>query len=256
MAGPKASMTWWSFADRGVSADDLIRAVASIGYDGIELADEALWPAIADAGLSIVSHRGHGTIESGLNRAENHDRIEAEIYSNLNLARSWDIPLLICFSGSREGLSDDAGIENTAQGLSRVARAAEEAGVTLVLELLNSKVDHPDYQCDRTPWGLEVIERVGSPRVRLLYDIYHMQVMEGDLMRTVQAHHGTIAHYHVAGNPGRHEPDRSQEISFPAIYEAIAATGYEGYIGMEYIPRGEPVASLRAALHDFRAATT
>ena len=128
----------------------------------------------------------------------------------------------------------------------------EDAGVTLVLELLNSKVDHPDYQCDRTTWGLQVIERVGSPRVRLLYDIYHMQVMEGDLMRTIQAHHGAIGHYHVAGNPGRHEPDRSQEISYPAIYEAIATTDFEGYVGMEYIPRGGPVASLRAALDDFR----
>src|SRR5688500_12189541 len=112
MARPKASMTWWSFADRGVSAGDLIRAVGSIGYDGIELAAEALWPAIADAGLTIVSHRGHGTIESGLNRTENHARIEAEILANLELARRWDIPLLICFSGSREGLAGEVGIEN------------------------------------------------------------------------------------------------------------------------------------------------
>ena len=123
MAGPRASLTWWSFADRGVAADDLIRAVAAMGYDGIELADEALWPAIAEAGLAIVSHRGHGTIESGLNRPENHDRIEAEILANLDLARRWNIPLLICFSGSREGLSDEAGIENTALGLSRVAES-------------------------------------------------------------------------------------------------------------------------------------
>src|SRR5215204_6179078 len=221
MAGPNASLTWWSFADSGVGADDLIRAVAAMGYDGIELADEALWPAIAEAGLAIVSHRAHGTIEAGLNRPENHDRVEAEILSNLDLARRWNIPLLICFSGSREELSDEAGIENTALGLARVARAAEQAGVTLALELLNSKVDHPSYQCDRTTWGLEVIERVGSPRVRL--------------------HHDAFAHYHVAGNPGRHEPDHSQEISYPAVYEAIAATGFDGYVGMEYLPRGGPV---------------
>ncbi len=255
MAGPRLSLTWGSFADLGVAADDLIRAVAALGYDGIELAEEALWPAIAEAGLAIVSHRGHGTIESGLNRPENHDRIEAEILANLDLARRWDIPLLICFSGSREGLSTEAGIENTVLGLSRVAKAAEDAGVTLALELLNSKVDHPDYQCDHTAWGMEVIARVGSPRVRLHYDVYHMQVMEGDLIRTIRAHHGAFAHYHVAGNPGRHEPDRSQEVSYPAIYEAIAATGYDGYVGMEYIPRGELVYSLRAALDDFRTAT-
>ena len=255
MAGPKASMTWWSFADRGVSADDLIRAVASIGYDGIELADEALWSAIAEAGLAIVSHRGHGTIESGLNRAENHDRIEAEILSNLELAERWGIPLLICFSGSRVELTDEEGVENTALGLSRVAGAAEDAGITLVLELLNSKIDHPDYQCDHTTWGLKVIERVASPRVRLLYDVYHMQVMEGDLIRTIQTQHDAFGHYHVAGNPGRHEPDRSQEISYPAIYEAIAATGFQGFVGMEYLPRRELTESLQAALDDFRAAT-
>ena len=254
MAPPKVSLTWWSFADRELSSDELIRAVAAMGYAGIELANEALWPAIADAGLAIVSHRGHGTIESGLNRAENHDRIEAEILSNLQLAQRWDIPLLICFSGSRAELTDDAGVENTALGLSRVAGAAENAGVTLVLELLNSKIDHPDYQCDHTTWGLKVIERVASPRVRLLYDVYHMQVMEGDLIRTIQSHHDAFGHYHVAGNPGRHEPDRSQEISYPAIYQAIAATGFEGYVGMEYLPRGSLAESLRAALDDFRAA--
>ncbi len=254
MGRPKASMTWWSFAERGVEANDLIRAVAAMGYDGIELADEVLWTVIRGEGLALVSHRGHGTIESGLNRRENHDRIEAEILANLDLAQRWDIPVLICFSGNREGVADEVGIENTALGLSRVARAAEQAGVTLALELLNSKVDHPGYQCDRTSWGLSVIEQVGSPRVRLLYDVYHMQVMEGDVIRTIEAHHDAFAHFHGAGNPGRHDPDRSQELWYPAIYRAIAATGFDGYIGMEYIPRGGPVASLQAALDDFRAA--
>ena len=255
MAGPRASMTWWSFAERGVEANDLIRAVATMGYDGIELADEALWPAIAGEGLAVVSHRGHGTIESGLNRRENHDRIEAEILASLNLAQQWDIPVLICFSGNREGVAEEAGIENTALGLSRVARAAEQAGVTLVLELLNSKVDHPGYHCDRTAWCLSVIEQVGSPRVRLLYDIYHMQVMEGDVIRTIETHHDAFAHYHVAGNPGRHDPDSTQELWYPAIYRAIAATGFGGYIGMEYTPRGQLVESLQSALDNFRAAT-
>jgi hydroxypyruvate isomerase len=256
MAVPKASMTWWSFAMQDVEAADLIRAVAALGYDGIELADETLWPAIAEAGLAIVSHRGHGTIESGLNRRENHDRIEAELLANLELAQRWRVPVLVCFSGNRNGVADEIGIENTALGLSRVARAAEHAGVTLALELLNSKIDHPHYQCDRTTWGLDVIERVGSPRVRLLYDVYHMQVMEGDIIRTIQTHHHAFAHYHVAGNPGRHDPDHSQELNYPAIYQAIAATDFDGYVGMEYTPRGELVASLRTALNDFRAATS
>ncbi len=251
MVGPKASLTWWSFADRGVEAGDLLRAAATMGYAGIELADEALWPVIAEAGLAIASHRGHDTLTEGLNHRENHDRIEREVLTNLALAQGWNIPTLICFSGNREGLSDEDGIENTAVGLARVAEAAEEAGVTLALELLNSRVDHPDYQCDRTAWGLEVIERVGSPRVKLLYDVYHMQVMEGNVIHTIQNHHAAFGHYHVAGNPGRHEPDRTQELWHPAIYGAIAATGFGGYVGMEYVPRGDPIASLRAALDDY-----
>ena len=250
MTGPKASLTWWSFADRGVEAEALIRGAAAMGYDGIDLADDALWPAIADAGLAIATHRGHGTIEDGLNRRQNHDRIERELLASLELAQRWRIPILICFSGNRDGISDEEGIEVTALGLSRVAKAAEDAGVTLALELLNSRVDHPGYQCDRTAWGLAVIERVESPAVKLLYDVYHMQVMEGNIIGAIRAHHPAFAHYHVAGNPGRHEPDSSQELRYPAIYEAIAATGFTGYVGMEFIPRGDPIASLRAALND------
>jgi hydroxypyruvate isomerase len=253
MTGPKASLTWWSFANRGVEGDELIGAAAAMGYDGIELADEALWPAIADAGLAIATHRGHDSLESGLNQPANHDRIERELLVNLELAQRWEIPVLICFSGNRDGLSDEAGIEETARGLARVAGAAEEAGVTLALELLNSKVDHPGYQCDRTAWGLQVIARVASPRVRLLYDVYHMQVMEGNILHTIAGHHHTFVHYHVAGNPGRHEPDDAQELRYPAIYRAIAATGYDGFVGMEYVPRGDPLASLRASLDAFRA---
>jgi hydroxypyruvate isomerase len=255
MTGPQASFTWWSFTNRGTPAGELIRAAARIGYDGIELAEEEHWPAIAEAGLAIASHRGHTTLESGLNQRQNHARIERELLANLQLAQRWHIPVLICFSGNRNGLSDEVGIENTARGLSRVARAAEDAGVDLALELLNSKIDHPDYQCDRTAWGLAVIARVASPRVKLLYDVYHMQVMEGDVIRTIQTHHHTFAHYHVAGNPGRHDPDRTQELWYPAIYEAIAATGYTGCVGMEYIPRADPIASLETSLQAFRAAT-
>lgn len=254
MAGPKASLTWWSFANRGVADAELIRAAADIGYDGIELADEALWPGIADAGLAIASHRGHGTLESGLNRIQNHDRIEREILENLELAQQWGRPVLICFSGNRDGLSEEEGIANTVRGLSRVARAAEEAGVTLALELLNSKVDHPGYQCDRTAWGITVVEQISSPAVRLLYDVYHMQVMEGDIIRTINDDHAAFAHYHVAGNPGRHEPDGAQELHYPPIYRAIARTGFTGYVGMEYIPTRDPLASLQSSLEAFRSA--
>jgi hypothetical protein len=138
--------------------------------------------------------------------------------------------------------------EITAEGLRLVARAAEEAGITLVLELLNSKVDHKDYQCDRTDWGVRVIQMVDSPRVKLLYDIYHMQIMEGDIIRTIRDSHAHIGHYHTAGNPGRNEIDDTQELNYPAIVRAIAATGYAGYLGQEFVPKGDPVAALRDAL--------
>lgn len=252
MVSPRASFTWWSFADRGVDARALIAESAALGYDGVEMAEEEWWPVIAEAGLAIASHRGHGTLEDGLNNPTNHDRIEQEILANIALAQQWGKPTLIVFSGNARGLSAEAGIENTVQGLSRVARAAEEAGVTLALELLNSRVDHPDYQCDRTTWGLSVIEQVASPAVRLLYDVYHMQIMEGDIMRTIETHHQAFGHYHVAGNPGRHEPDLTQELWYPAIYAAIARTGYTGWVGMEYIPKADPIASLQASLATFR----
>ena len=162
---------------------------------------------------------------------------------------------LICFSGNRHGASDDEGVAVTAAGLGRVAQAAEDAGVTLALELLNSHVDHPGYQCDHTPWGVRVIEQVNSPAVKLLYDVYHMQIMEGDVIRTITTQHPHFAHYHVAGNPGRHEPDATQELNYPPIYRAIAETGFTGYVGMEFVPLGDPVTALGDALAAFRSAT-
>jgi hydroxypyruvate isomerase len=253
MVSPKTSFTWWSFGERGATTDELLRGAAAMGYDAVELAPDHLWPAMTDAGLAIATHGGHSSIPSGLNRAENHDRIEREITANLELAQRWHIPVLICFSGTREGLDDDAGLEQTVLGLLRVAKAAEDAGVTLALELLNSKIDHPDYQCDHTDWAVRVVDQVNSPRVQVLYDVYHMQIMEGDIIRTITEYGDRFAHYHVAGNPGRHEPNRTQELWYPAIYEAINATGYDGYVGMEFIPTGNPLTSLQAALDDLRA---
>jgi hydroxypyruvate isomerase len=255
MGGSKASFTWWSFGEHGTTTDELIRGAAAMGYGGVELAPEELWPAMTDAGLTIATHRGHESLTSGLNEPGNHDRIEREIIESLALAQQWRIPVLICFSGNRNGIDDNTGLEHTVRGLSRVARAAEDAGVTLALELLNSKIDHPDYQCDHTAWGVQVVEQVNSPRVKLLYDVYHMQIMEGDVIRTITDHHDAFAHYHVAGNPGRHEPDRTQELWYPAIYGAINATGYAGYVGMEFIPTASPLTSLQAALEDLRSAT-
>jgi hydroxypyruvate isomerase len=197
--------------------------------------------------LTIASINGGLSIEQGLNRGEHHDYLEQRIRATIELAAHWAIPNVIVFSGNREGLDDRMGAEITAEGLRRVAGAAEEAGVTLVMELLNSKVDHKDYQCDRTAWGVKVCQMVNSPRVKLLYDIYHMQIMEGDIIRTIRDFHAYFAHYHTAGNPGRHELDDTQELNYPPIIRAILATGYQGYLGQEFIPRGDPLAALKQA---------
>lgn len=250
--GMKTAVAWWCF-ERALEPDVLVAAAVAGGYDGVELAPREEWQRVVDAGLALASDRGHLPLEDGLNRRENHDRIEAEILERLAAAEEWGIPNLICFSGNRAGLGDEAGAENTAEGLRRVAKAAEEAGVTLILELLNSKVDHPDYQCDRTAWGVQVCQWVDSPRVKLLYDVYHMQIMEGDLVRTIQTYYPWFGHYHVAGNPGRHEPDAGQEINYPAVYRAIRDTGYDGYVGVEFVPTGDPIAALRAAADALRA---
>jgi len=247
MATLQPTASWGSFVRGDLTGERFVRELAAIGYAGVELADEADWPLIAEAGLAIAAVAGHASLTDGLNRRENHDRIEREIHGKLELARRWRIPTLICFSGNRAGLADEAGAAATAEGLRRVVAAAEDAGVTLALELLNSRVNHPDYQADRTEWGVRVCESVGSPRVKLLYDVYHMQVMEGDVIRTIERHHAWFAHYHIAGNPGRHEPDGSQELHYPAILKAIRATGHDGFVGMEFVPRGDPLAALRAA---------
>lgn len=242
----KQSVSAWCF-DRIMAPEQLARILVDTGYRGVELVSQEHWPLYKEHGLEIVAVNGHRSIEDGLNRRENHDRIEREITANLALAVRWGISNLIVFSGNRRGLDDAAGAETTAEGLRRVARAAEDAGVTLVLELLNSKVDHPDYQCDHTAWGIGVCQAVDSPRVKLLYDIYHMQIMEGDIIRTIRDHHAYFGHYHTAGNPGRNELHEPQELNYAAIMQAIQATGYEGYVGQEFVPLGDAGAALAEA---------
>jgi len=255
MSAYKQSFSWWCFENRGMEAKELLPAAAKIGYDGVELIDESLWPLAAKHGLKIVSANGHRSIDDGLNRRENAQRIETELRTNILKAEQWKIPVLICFSGNRAGQKDQDGMEQCAETLARMAPMAKEAGVTLAVELLNSKVDHKDYQCDRTAWGVELCKKVNSPAVKLLYDIYHMQVMEGDVIRTIQNHHDFLAHYHTAGNPGRGQPDENQELNYPAIYQAIAATGYTGFIGQEFIPKGDIQEALAKAFQDCLQAT-
>lgn len=243
----KQSFTYWSFGNKGLTDDELLKSASEIGYSAVELLDEELFSLTKKYGLALSAHRGHSSIPDGFNRKENHVGILKELETNLKLAEQWNIPTLICFSGNRNGISDEKGAEITAEGLKKAATVAANAGVTLVLELLNSKIDHPDYQCDTTPWGVKVIELVNSPNVKLLYDIYHMQIMEGDLIRTVQDNYQHFGHYHTAGNPGRNDLNDTQEIFYPPILRAIGQTGYSGYIAHEFIPTGDVKTALKEA---------
>jgi len=247
VAAIRQSVSWWCFVRDAFGPEQLVRAAAQVGYEACELVPEEHWPLVKQHGLAIAAVSGHASLTDGLNRRENHARIEREVRDGIAKAVTWGIPSLICFSGNREGLDDAVGAEVTAEGLRRLAPYAEEAGINLVVELLNSRLDHPDYQCDRTEWGVTVCSMVGSPRVKLLYDIYHMQIMEGDIIRTIETHGKWFAHYHTAGVPGRRDMDETQELYYPAIMRAIEASGYDGFVGHEFIPKGEPVAALKAA---------
>ena len=248
MATFQQSVSHWCFAK---GSDDDFRAVYDLGVRGIELAPQNSWQKFRDMGFSIVSHQGHDGISSGFNKRENHARVCDEIRANLELAKQFEIPNLIVFSGNREGLSDEKGLEICAEGLNLIKGDAEKAGVTLVMELLNSKVNHGDYQCDHTAWGAQLVEAVDSPRVKLLYDIYHMQIMEGDLMRTIEENLSSIAHFHTAGNPGRNDLDENQEIFHPPIARLLDKLGYDGWVGHEFIPKKPMVEAIREAYLQF-----
>ena len=235
------------FAREGVTPEEAIRKAAEIGYRSVEMLPREHWDLVKELGMDIAIFNGHKSLPDGLNKTENHDRIEEELLANIDLAARYGIRGLICFSGNRDGKSDDEGRDNCIEGLRRVTAAAEEKGVNLCMELLNSKVNHKGYQCDRTPWGVSMCEGVGSPRVKLLYDIYHMQIMEGDLIRTIQDNIAHIGHFHTAGNPGRNDLDENQEIHYPAVMRAIAGTGYDGFVGHEFSPKGDPLAALQVA---------
>lgn len=231
----------------GVDPVDLLQTARLIGYTGMELVPVEQFALVRDQGLKIVAHQLHAPLTQGISHSKYWDDIKRQADESLKLAVEWEIPMLIAFSGNREGLDDARGAENAIRQLAPLARAAESAGVLLILELLNSKVNHPDYQCDRTAWGVQVVSAVDSPNALLLYDIYHMQVMEGDVIQTIRDNHQWFGHYHTAGVPGRNEIDESQELNYPAICRAIAETGYSGYIGQEFIPLGDWKAGLQQA---------
>jgi hydroxypyruvate isomerase len=240
------SVCRWCYS--GVPLDELITQSKAIGISSIELLDEPEWLQVRTAGLECAVANGPTSITKGLNRTEHHDEIIAGAERLLPRVAAAGIPQMIVFSGSRAGMSDADGLRHCAAGLKRLMPMAESAGVTIIMELLNSKVDHKDYQCDHTAWGAELVQRVGSDRFRLLYDIYHMQIMEGDVIRTIEQHHKHIAHYHTGGVPGRREIDGTQELHYPAIVRALTATGFSGFLGQEFIPSRAPFESLAQAV--------
>ena len=241
----KQSAARWCY--NKMSLDDLCRNAARIGLVGIDLVNHEEWPTLKKYGLTPAMTPGAGTIPNAWNRKENHDALEKEMRENIERAAAAKVPNVITFSGNRRGLPDDQGADNCVAGLNRVKKMAEDNGVTICLELLNSKVNHKDYQCDHTAWGVDVIKRVDSPRVKLLYDIYHMQIMEGDIIRTIRDNIQYIAHFHTGGVPGRHELDDTQELNWRAIANAIADLKFDGFVAHEFVPTRDPMESLAQA---------
>jgi len=243
----KQSVCRWCYGK--IPLPEFCKAVSEIGLTAIDLIDEKDWPLLTDHGLICsMGWKMGGDIPNGLNDPANHDLIVNGILTTLPKAAKAKVPNLIAFFGNRKGRSDEDAIKNCVIGLNKVKKAAEEHGVTVCVELLNSKVDHKDYQGDRTWFGLEVVKQVDSPRVRLLYDIYHMQIMEGDVIRTIRDNHQWIAHFHTGGVPGRHELDDTQELNWRTVAKAIADTGYTGYVAHEFVPTRDPLTSLREAV--------
>jgi hydroxypyruvate isomerase len=241
----KQSVARWCY--QKMSLDDLCANAARIGLVGMDLVGSEDWPTVRKYGLTPAMTPGAGNIPDCWNRKENHDRLEKEMRENIAKAAAAKVPNVITFSGNRRGMPDDVGLENCAIGLNRVKKIAEDNGVTICFELLNSKVNHKDYMCDHTAWGVELMKRVDSPRVKLLYDIYHMQIMEGDIIRTIRDNFAYIGHFHTGGVPGRHELDGTQELDWHAIATAIADLGFTGFMAHEFVPVHDPMTSLEQA---------
>lgn len=241
----RQSVSRWCFG--GMSLDDLCKAAKDIGLMGIDLLGESDWDTVRKHGLECTMVVGIGTIPDGWNRVKNHDKLVAEAEQLIPKVAAAGWTNVVTFSGNRAGISDDEGLANCVIGLKRIAALAERHKVTVCVELLNSKRSHPDYQCDRTPWGVELCGRVGSERVKLLYDIFHMQIMEGDLCDTIRENIAYIAHVHTGGVPGRAEIDATQEINYPRVCKALLDAGYKGVVAHEFVPKRDPVTSLREA---------
>lgn len=239
------SVCRWCY--NSIPFEELCQAAVEIGLKSIELVGPEEWPVLKKYGLTAAMPWGAGMgIEKGFNNPEYHDELVKSYEEMIPKIAEAGFKQIICFSGNRNGLDDITGIENCAMGLKRIMPTAEKYGVIMCMELLNSKVNHKDYQADHTEWGVEVCKATGSENIKLLYDIYHMQIMEGDVIATIKKYHPYISHYHTGGVPGRNEIDETQELFYPAIMRAILETGYTGFVGQEFIPkRPDKLASLK-----------
>jgi len=244
----KHSVARWTL--RQYSIAELCRIVKDIGFAAIDLVGPEDWPTLKAHGVdSSMCNGAEISLEQGFAETQYHDELVERYTRHIDLVADAGYRNLICFSGNRNGMEPEQGLASSEAGLKRILGHAEKRGVRLVMELLNSKVDHPDYLCDHSAWGIKLCERLGSDNFGLLYDIYHMQIMEGDIIATIGKHHQYFVHYHTAGVPGRHEIGDEQELNYPAICRAIRGTGFEGYLAQEFTPAApDPVASLREAV--------
>ena len=243
----RQSVCRWCYSK--IPLPEFFTAVAAMGLTAVDLLTEKEWPIAREHGLicSMGSGAG-GSIADGLNVKANHEKILAALTRALPIAAAQKVPNLITFFGNRRGMGDPEAAANCIEALTRIKPVAEEHGVTICVELLNSKVDHKDYQGDHSAFGVGIVKAVDSPRVKLLYDIYHMQIMEGDLIRTIRDNKDYFAHFHTGGVPGRHELDDTQEVHWRTVAAAIADTGFQGYFAHEFIPVRDPLTSLREAV--------
>jgi hydroxypyruvate isomerase len=247
----KQSVTRGVFG-RGMSLEDSCREAARLGCKGYDLIGPADWPTLKKYGLvpAMYPPGPGGNIPDALNRKENHDKLEASLHAAIDESKANDVPNIITFSGNRKGMDDREGADNCVAFLNRIKAHAEDKGITVCMEYLNSKVNHKDYMFDHIAWGVDVMKRVNSPRVKILYDIYHAQIMDGDIVRNIRDNYQWIGHFHTGGNPGRHDIDETQELNYRFIAQAIAELGFTGFIAHEYSPAPghEPIATLNKAM--------
>ena len=238
----KQSVCRWCYGS--IPLDKLAEAAKQMGYQSIELISPEEYKVVKKFGLTCAVMRCASGISTGLNRKENHDKIVRELLDDIDFAAAEGLPNVLTMSGDRNGMPDEEGLANCAAGLKRVLKRAEEKKITVLMEGLNTKVDHRGYMYEKTEWGVKLCKMVASDRFKLLYDIYHMQIMEGDVIRTIRQYKDHIGHYHTGGNPGRNEIDETQELNYPAIVRAILDTGYQGFLGQEFIPVRDKIESL------------